>query len=321
MVDEDIIAQLGFTKLDDFIGDPGSVNDKSYPDLIQTARNYWKKYTTKNDINSYINMFTLFDLSFFKQLEQLLPARVDKLTGILIQPNILERSKDKILPKIVRTNDSYTTVITDTKPTASADYNQYIGGIDGSILSLSANDDDQFQAYLTSSISKRYDGTTYVYTNLITSGSDYFGISTQGNITLTTQDDLELQTQDILNQPQYIKSFTPFWRSEGVLPTIISSRLSEFKQVTNVPAGIYGGYSYGTGIYGTGSKKYAHVSDYLPTGIDNQKYNGSKLTGADFNIASVQTVDGGAVVEYRTANPNQLIYQQQTNDNGSFVLV
>jgi hypothetical protein len=75
MIDEDIIAQLGFTSLDDYIGDPGDTESKSYPQLIQAAQTYWKKYQDRNDINAYINMFTLFDLSFFKQLEQLLPAR------------------------------------------------------------------------------------------------------------------------------------------------------------------------------------------------------------------------------------------------------
>ena len=54
--------------------------------------------------------------------------------------------------------------------------------------------------------------------------------------------------------------------------------------------------------------------------MENQKYAGSKLTSADFNIVSTQTVDGGAPVEIRKANPNQLVYQQQTNDNGSFRL-
>jgi hypothetical protein len=88
MIDEDIIAQLGFTELDQYIGDPGNNESRSYPRLIQAAQNYWKKYSTSNDFNAYINMFTLFDLSFFKQLEQLLPARADKLTGILIQPNL-----------------------------------------------------------------------------------------------------------------------------------------------------------------------------------------------------------------------------------------
>ena len=102
MIDEDIIAQLGFTELDQYIGDPGDVEAKSYPRLIQAAQSYWKKYADRNDINAYIKIFTLFDLSFFKQLEQLLPARADKVTGILVQPNVLERSKDTILPIIKR---------------------------------------------------------------------------------------------------------------------------------------------------------------------------------------------------------------------------
>jgi hypothetical protein len=36
-----------------------------------------------------------------------------------------------------------------------------------------------------------------------------------------------------------------------------------------------------------------------------------KLTSPGFNVNSTQTTDGGPVVEWRTANPNQLIYQQQ----------
>ena len=90
MIDEDIISQLGFIELDDFIGDPGDSKSTSYPALEYFARSYWKKYSDKPNMNMYLNMFGLFDLSFFKQLEQLLPARVDKLTGIVIQPNILE---------------------------------------------------------------------------------------------------------------------------------------------------------------------------------------------------------------------------------------
>ena len=291
MVDEDIIAQLGFTSLDEYIGDPGSVNKNAYPELIQQAEEYWKKYADKNDINAYINMFTLFDLSFFKQLDQLLPARVDKLTGILIQPNILERNKDTILPTIQKFNDAYSVTIANMDPTASANYLQYTGSVDGKILTLSANDDDQWQGYLTSSVASKYGGTTYIYENLIRSGSTY------------------------------ITSSTPYWRSEGDLPVIISASLSEFKMVTLVPAGVYGGYAYGVGSYGiTGSLAFAQTQDYLPTGIFRQKYDGSKLTSADFNIASRQTVDGGAPVEYRSANPNQLIYQDN-GEQGSFVLV
>jgi len=291
MIDEDIIAQLGFTSLDDLIGDPSDTDKKAYPDLIQRATEYWKKYSDKNDINAYINMFTLFDLSFFKQLDQLIPARTDNLTGLLVQPNILERSKDSILPTIERFAENYSASLQDMAPTASADSLQFTGSLANKVVTLTGEDDDQIQAYLTASVTEKYGGTTYSYDYLIRSGSTY------------------------------ITASSPIWRSEGVLPVIISSSLSEFKQVLNIVSSTYGGYSYGAGGYVTsGSLQLAQVQDYLPTGINNQKYAGSKLTSADFNIASRQTVDGGAPVEVRKANPNQLIYQQQTNDAGSFRL-
>jgi hypothetical protein len=274
MIDEDIIAQLGFTALDDYIGDPGDINAKSYPDLIQRARDYWKKYTESNDVNAYINMFTLFDLSFFKQLEQLLPARADKLTGVLVQPNILERSKDSILPTVERFNDSYNVTIDNVDPTASADYPYYIGTVQDKIATVSAIDDDQYQAYLTGSDDK-YDGTTYSYNYLIRSGSTY------------------------------ITASSPYWRSEGLNPAITSSVLSEIKEIINTEGTSYGSYSYGSGTYGSGSiLRFAEVQDYLPTGIFRQRYDGSKLTSAGFNIQTTQTVDGGAPVEVREANPN-----------------
>ena len=280
MIDEDIIAQLGFVELDQYIGDPGSVNSNSYPGLVQAAQSYWKKYSNKNDINAYINMFTLFDLSFFKQLDQLLPARVNKLTGILVQPNILERSKNTILPKVQRFDNSYTCIIDNISPTASAAYSTYLGEIDGKVLEISAEDDDQLQGFVTSSNDQKYSGTTYKYNYLIHSGSTY------------------------------ITASTPYWMSEGELPVYLTGVYSTIKLLASDT-------TYVTGSW-TGSR--VDVQDYLPTGINNQRYAGSKLTSPAFNINSTQTIDGGPVVEWRSANPNQLIYQNN-GEQGSFVLV
>ena len=330
MIDEDIIAQLGFQSLDDFIGDPGSLNKNAYPDLIQKAQDYWKKYSQKNDMNSYIRIFTLFDLSFFKQLDQLLPARANKLTGLLVQPNILERSKDSILPTINNFNESYTTTITETIVTASADHVLYEGQLlAADIITLSGNDDNQLQSFLTSSDASSYNGTTYEYISLIQSGSDYLAITTQDNIPLTTENNLELQTQDILDQPLYIKSFTPAFASEGVLPVIESASLSEFQQVlydtpgniatqNNIFLQTQDGFSLIE--QGVGTLVAAQVQDYLPTGINNLFYNGSQMTSPDFNISSTQTVDGGPVVEFNLTNPNQLIYTNNPGAQGSFVI-
>ena len=301
MIDEDIIAQLGFTSLDDYIGDPGETEKRAYPALIQKSQDYWKKYVQRNDINAYIKIFTLFDLSFFRQLDQLLPARVNKTTGILIQPNILERSKDTILPAVTPFDVTYNAVVANTVPTASGNYLNYLGTIDGKILTLTAQDDDQWQGYLTSSAAKKYDGTTYDYEYLYWNGTEY------------------------------ITGSTPYWRQEGVLPVFLDAVISEFRFtsgsliLTSSGLPYYGTASYyGTSSYATlqyvNSGDLAQVQDYLPQGINNQRYSGAKMTSADFNINSTQTVDGGPVVEWRTTNGNQLIYQTN-GDQGSFVLV
>ena len=120
MIDEDIIAQLGYINLDQYIGDPEYFMEKSYPDLKSLANDYWKKYSSKNDINAYIQMFSLFDLSFFKQLDQLIPARVDKIKGLLIQPNLLERSKDTIWKPMEIRHRTYSSSIDISKEVESS---------------------------------------------------------------------------------------------------------------------------------------------------------------------------------------------------------
>jgi hypothetical protein len=278
MIDEDIIAQYGFTDLDQYIGDPGETESKSYPNLIHFAQGYWKKYSQRNNINDYLKMFTLFDLSFFKQLDQLLPGRVSRMTGVLIQPNVLERSKDTILPKIERYDSGYSVIIDNVSPSGSGDYLQYLSTIDGRVLTISAQDDDQLQMYLTASTADKYDGVAYSHEYLVLSGSTY------------------------------ITASTPYWLSEALCPAITSSVISEFAE-----------YKIYISSSTTASYTPAETSDFYPAGIDNQRYSGTKMTSPAFNVNSTQTYDGGPVAEWRSANPNQLIYQP-IGQQGSFRL-
>ena len=202
MINEDIIAQLGFTKLDDLIGDPSDniENKYQYPELIRTARNYWKKYTSKNDMAAYLKIFSLFDLSFFNQLDQLLPARVDKLTGLLIQPNILERSKDTALAKISYEEIKYNTSINVTPKYISGSDIQHIAIIKQyEIISLSGSDISQYKGIVSGS-NNPYVGTIYSHQYQILSGSTW------------------------------ITSSTPSWESNAIITAVTGSRLSEFKE-------------------------------------------------------------------------------------------
>ena len=147
------------------------------------------------------------------------------------------------------------------------------------------------QGYLTASNAEKYDGTTYSYNYLIRSGSTY------------------------------VTASSPYWRSDALQPVILSSSLSEIKQILDTVGTAYGSYAYGSATYGSGSiLKFAEVQDYLPRGIDNQRYSGAKMTSRNFNIASLDTVDGGPVVETTQTNPNQLRYTNNPGSQGSFIL-
>ena len=203
----------------------------------------------------------------------MLPARTDKLIGVLIQPNLFERSKDKILPNINRLDCSYSSSLTNTIITASGNYLLYSGSINENIVDITAYDDDQWQMYLTASQSEKYDGVLYSHDYLLRSGSTW------------------------------ITGSTPYWLSESVSPIITSSIESEYRFLS-----------------GSVTRSFAEVQDFIPAGIANHRFNGSKLTSPAFNVNSTQTIDGKPVVEWRTTNPNQLIYQSN-GDQGSFVLV
>lgn len=380
MINEDIISQLGFRELDSFIGDPGDLDENEYSSLIQEAISYWKKYTQKNDINAYIKIFSLFDMSFFQQINQLLPARADKLTGLLVQPNILERSKQSILPKTLRENNLYETVLDVYEDIEDA-------------VTSSIND---YSAIITSSIQDNVIGSYDNYLTTLNTTNDFITY----NGTRYSND------YRILSGGMYITGSTPYWLSEAVLPTITGSTVSEFKTTVTVLSGsvisigpddgsiktlsgnksgeylitnfttnpalgtgltfsVTGSYSPSLNITqytnwsvvtsGSGyisgsditftedeiggspsgtttiqilsvdnsSKIYTYTldvesQDYLPTALANSFYNGSKMSSPSINQNSNDTVDGGPVVETNIVNPNQLIVQSPTQDQGIF---
>lgn len=93
IINEDIYESIGYTALDDYFGGYDSVNLEEYPDLKFLAKEYWKKYSNKNDFTAYIDLIARFDFSIFDQIRQVLPLRVNEILGLVVEPNILERSK------------------------------------------------------------------------------------------------------------------------------------------------------------------------------------------------------------------------------------
>ena len=92
-INDDIVNDLGYVSLDDYIGDPRDQYQPTYAHLDGLRYDYWKKYQVKNNFEAYFNALKLYDLSIFRQIKKFVPARVNLISGIVVEPNLLERNK------------------------------------------------------------------------------------------------------------------------------------------------------------------------------------------------------------------------------------
>ena len=286
-INNDIISYFGNVSLDDYIGDPTDYTKNEYPDLIKKSKQYWRKFSDRFDLNKWIQVYTSYDVSFFDNVQQTIPANTAGNIGFVIQPTLLERSKDHVLPTIKNYNDTYEALITDVSPALSSSYDYYTADINNIAPIVDAIDITQYEISLnlthdvnalnyaqlnlnlTASADKKYNGTKYNYDYVY-----WTGIS-------------------------YVTGSSPYWRREAVLPILNDATLSEYRYKSN----------------DTGS--LARTQDLIAAGINNHRYAGCKMTSPDFNINSTQTIDGGPVVEFNENSGNQLFYQSVKN-NGSF---
>ena len=96
VVNEDIIYSIADFNFDDFIGDPRDENKFQYKDLRHLRQEYFKRYTNSNNFFDYLRILKFYDKSIFDSVLSLMPARAQTDLGILIEPNILERSKQVV---------------------------------------------------------------------------------------------------------------------------------------------------------------------------------------------------------------------------------
>ena len=92
-VNDDIINDLGYFNIDEFIGDPAEAASGSYKDLDFLRKDYFKKYIRKQNILDTIKLLSYYDNSLFKMIKDFVPAKARLATGLVIKPNLLERSK------------------------------------------------------------------------------------------------------------------------------------------------------------------------------------------------------------------------------------
>jgi hypothetical protein len=93
VVNEDIIYSVADFNFDDYIGDPRDQFKREYNSLRDLRQEYFKRYHKTNNFFDYLRILSFYDSSVFTQVRELLPARANSTLGVLIEPNILERSK------------------------------------------------------------------------------------------------------------------------------------------------------------------------------------------------------------------------------------
>ena len=89
----DILKSFGNFNIDNYIGDPRDEYNDEYTELT-ILRDYYFERLDRN-VQEYIQLVRYIDKSLFDVLEDLVPARAKVAKGLLIEPHILERSKQK----------------------------------------------------------------------------------------------------------------------------------------------------------------------------------------------------------------------------------
>ncbi len=276
-INKDIFNHVGDVDIDNFIGDPDDQFDLKYPDLEHFSKDYWKKYSDRNDINAFIRIFSQFDFALFSQIKQLLPERVDEAMGLLVEPHALERTKVRVIKQPDFTNPQYEVTIDDKEPSASAEYNNYSSSIAVAENALSA-------------------------VTIYHSGSN--GTVDTGNYLFKVQ----------LSQTGSHTGSV----NEGF---VLNSRVSD---VFSTETFFYSSFaSKSIGQYYSRSKAPGSYRDDKFVMTENQKFNGSKLTAPNINVASVYPqLNFEPIIEVFSVNPNQLIYTDTPapNEQGSLTV-
>lgn len=324
-INKEIFNHIGDVALDDYVGDPDHEFTFNYPDLYHFSKEYWKKYSDKNDINAYLRVFSQFDYSLFGQIKQLLPERVDESMGLLIEPHALERVKVKLADKPKVSNPQYDSRIEDPVKNVSGDTLLLSASIDSPVTVT-----DSVQVYNVGS--SGYSDTGNYLANMHTlSNGDPYKSSTykhiytlfpyQTNYAEATALGLAMEITGTLSPLTYSPTGSVILDQRpssifkhDVLHYSGSALLNKrarnlFTEVSrSLGMGVPSKYNYSRSLDETG-----YMDDFIRS-TENLKYEGCRLTGPGINLpTTINALSLKPVIEIFETNPNTLIFNNQPN--------
>jgi len=91
-INNDIVDQLGFFNIGQYIGDPRQwkLPTNNYPDLDKLRDQYFTKYTKNYNLVDFIRLMRFFDTSLFKMIKDFVPADVALSAGVVVKQHLLE---------------------------------------------------------------------------------------------------------------------------------------------------------------------------------------------------------------------------------------
>ena len=248
VINEDIVHSIADLSLDDLIGDPRDEFKYSYKTLGNLQRDYFKRYNSQtNNFFDYLRILSFYDSSVFTQVRQLLPARANSTLGVLIEPNILERTKE-----VIGKQPEF-----DNRVFANAQ------DFDDGIMVTRTNLENNESNFSTANSSyDTYNGTLNL---AITSGSDLGFLNTPSKLRVLGENDRRLgfgTTYLNASGDVSLKNFT-----DALVPIISGSRLSETKEIEELffPNALSASYAN----YAPNPKFYANSSSFKAADVES----------------------------------------------------
>ena len=184
-INMDIMKSLGSFSIDDYIGDPSDDYKDSYTKLKNLRNYYFDRYNL--NFQEYIQLVRYIDKSLFTTLESLIPSRAKVISGLLIEPHILERSKLELKPTTAQNNQYNSEVDTQEDISITSDNHMILASITSSQEVSLVSNTNTFNAEVTASddviVTSSYD----VYESEVTASDD---INQTGFITVNSGSDM-----------------------------------------------------------------------------------------------------------------------------------
>ena len=336
MYNDDIYNHTGYFEIDDYVGNPDTREGytEQNEELDYLRRNVFKKYSSKNLINTTINILARYDQSVFEQIRQTMPARVDYNSGILIEPHILERPKFKSKTKVTYTQPQYDVTLKQYDNTLSGEYNEYTATVEEMVKTPITEYLKQYESVVLQPLKLPIftyndynftlipiDADTVVSTkeNLESIGNpqikDMYAPSTYKYTTLVATS----SATDVGYGAGWTTETNGYWNYNVTSSTAINAKQSKYAQ-SKV-------YFYSTresaslGLSNSSSLVPSTVSaDEKSVAMANLIFLGCKITSDSLTTNSPDTPDGKPVIEIFAADANVLIYTSTTAADGNLVV-